>query len=186
MRSEYSLYLLYLFVVILLFSLFLFFLFRKKHKGNRTENRKSFSIASGNISIFFDKQENVTIIAYTADIFRVGRATGNPVFLNSPYSSEMLGQAARNAMSLSNKGLVCSDVDLMKMLGSREWKDFSRGRRNISMHYKNGHGVVLNSTVRKSDGSYQFNHMGFEKVISPDVSDIELGKTIKELLQRCR
>jgi hypothetical protein len=137
------------------------------------------------VSAFFDKEGNATVISYVKDKYGMGRATGVPLFLKSPYPEEKLGQIIRAAMKNCENGAACPDNELMSHLNFKGWKQFSEGRKNISIHYQEGKGIVFNTTRRKADGAYHFNYMG-EKRIENDVTDRELGKVTLELLQFCR
>lgn len=143
-------------------------------------------IQCGNVSVLFDRDENVTVIPYVKDKFGRGRAVGSPQMLKAAYSLSKLGKAVRDTMKLCQCGIPCTDEELMSKLNFRGWKEFSEGKRNISVHYQEGYGVVFNTTRRSVDGSYQFNYPGFEKVTPTNISDRELGEVLIGLLGRCR
>jgi hypothetical protein len=186
MNTNYSKYLIYLCLVIIFFCLIWVITKRKKKMGQKENKKEIKPITSGSISVFFDKGENVVILTLATDLYGMGKVSGAPVFLNTPYTDEQLGEAISLAMSAGDKGLPCSDSELMNRLGAKGWKEFSQGKRSISVHYREGHGVVLNSTVRKPDGAYQFTVAGFEKIVSPNVTDNDLGRAVKEILRKCR
>jgi len=104
----------------------------------------------------------------------------------APYSAERLGKAVRKAMNGCLTGTPCNNAELMAILEFNDWKDFSKGKRNISVHYNEQHGVVFNTTRRKADGSYHFNSLGLECTLPPDTRDRELGDALIGLLKRCR
>lgn len=181
-------FLLYLICIVLGMFIFLaltvMFIIRVR-KGFAGE-RKPQAISCGSVSVFFDEDKNITIIPYVKDKYGTGRATENIRYLNYPYNTEKLGNSVRSAMMSCSGASHCKGNDLMNKLGFSSWKDFSAGKRNISIHYIEGKGIVFNTTTRKSDGSYQFNSLGPEKLLESCVSDNELGQMILELLKRCR
>ncbi|MCX7923801.1 MAG: hypothetical protein N3B21_17590 [Clostridia bacterium] len=185
MEGNFYKYLFYIGVI--LFSLLgVLWLILRKVKGRARAKQSSQAIDSGSVSILFDKDENVTIIPYSKDKFGVGRAVGSPQFLNKPYNKENLGAIVKHSMNLSRNNIPCTDSELMSGLKSTGWKEFSYGKRNISIHYHEGYGIVFNTTRRNVDGAYQFNYHGFERIAPADVKNKELGEIILELLQRCR
>lgn len=58
--------------------------------------------------------------------------------------------------------------------------------QNYSAYFDEKQGVVFNTTRRKDDGAYQFNHPGPEMVKVPDINDREIGDTLLALLPRCK
>lgn len=185
MNGDFNIYLSYIIMISCFLAGVLALIILKMRKRSVPKVKKSFILA-GSISAFFDKEGNVTIIAYVKDKFGVGRATGYPLCLKYPYNAEKLGQLLRQSMKLCETGVPCSDIELMTNLGFNGWKEFTEGKRNISVHYQGGYGVVFNTTIRKSDGSYQFNNSGLENISRNDVTDKELGQTLLNLLPRCR
>lgn len=185
MQSDYKTYLIYIFILIVVFFIIVLIIKSRAKKKNKKKNTIK-AIDSGTIGVFFDKGKNVTIIPYVKDKYGMGRATGELIFLFFPYNDIKLGQAVRQGMILSARGKPGKDEDLMPKLGARSWKEFSEGKRNISVHFKEGHGIVFNTTRRIIDGSYQFNHFGFEKTTDNDITDEDLGFLMLQLLGRCR
>ena len=143
-------------------------------------------IKYGNISVLFDRDKNVVIIPYVKDLSGMGKATDKPTILNYPYSKEELGATVRLNMKKCQKGVPISDSQFVNYLGSKGWKEFSEGKRNISIHYKEGYGVIFNTTRRRIDGSYQFNKFGYEKIVDNNINNNDLGNVIIELLPRCK
>jgi hypothetical protein len=184
-KNNFNTYLIYLFIILVIF-LFVVLLAKNRTKKKHTQKTKIQLINNGTIGVFFDKEKNVTIIPYVKDKYGMGRATGDLILLNSPYSEKSLGQSVRQAMLLSKEGNPGKDEELIPKLGTKSWKEFSEGKRNISVHFKEGYGIVFNTTRRISDGSYQFNHFGFEKTVNNDINDKDLGIILIQLLQRCR
>lgn len=185
MHSDFSIYITYILIVAFFLICTTALIIARLSKSKSTIQKPQL-INGGNVSVFFDRANNVSIIPYAKDKFGVGRAVGSPLFIKWPYNTRKLGECARLAMELCKTQEICSNSELMAILDCSEWADFSKGRRNISVYYKEGHGIVLNSTMRKADGSYQFNHPGLEKVLGVDVSDMELGGALLEMLRRCR
>lgn len=185
MGNDFSVYLVYI-ILIGGALLALMFLILKKIKNGSHSVAKAETIQNGNIGVFFDKDENVIIIPYAKDKYGVGRAVASPVLLNKPYNMEKLGLTIRCSMKLCENSEICSDNDLMAVLKFPGWKEFSEGKRNISVHYHEGYGVVFNTTRRRVDGSYQFNFFGFEHVVQSDIANKQLGEEVLSLLSRCR
>ncbi len=186
MRGNYSIYLFYLNILVGIF-LFLGLLLRPKKKSNK-KNNGNFSpnpADSGNASVFFDRGNNVTVISYVKDMFGMGRATGSPVFLEAPYSMEKLGHSVRAAMRKCEGGVPCSDIKLMSHLGFEGWRQFSAGKRSISVKYCKNTGIVLNATRRSEDGTYQMNYAVPGRVLEGTCTDRELGAAIKKLIEKC-
>jgi hypothetical protein len=178
----------YLFFLILLACILLgvlVFIIRKivKHKRSIT---KPDPIQCGNLTVLFDMELNAVMIPYVKDKYGMGKATDSPKFLKYPYSKEQLGSTLRLCMKVCQNGTPCTNAELMTNLGFRNWKDFSEGKRNISVHYKEEHGIIFNTTRRNVDGAYQFNQFGFEKVINNNATDKEIGEVVFGLLPRCR
>lgn len=183
---------------VLLFGIVVWSISRGKKRSIKKENIADFSseytgknskvepIKCGNISIMFDREMNVYIIPYVKDLSGMGKPADKPKKISNPYSKELLGNEIRKGMKACEKNIPCSDAEFMRSLGARGWKEFSEGKRSISIHYRESYGVIFNTTRRRVDGSYQFNKFGFEEVIRNDVSDKEIGETVLKLLQRCK
>jgi hypothetical protein len=192
-------YVLFLLIIaVLLFTVVLWGLSRKRKVEKESEkapnlikqfymkNKEICPINFGNVSIMFDLEQNVYIIPYVKDLSGMGKPADNPKYIASPYSCEILGMEIRNSLKSCEKNIPFSDAEFMRNLGAKGWKEFSYGKRSISIHYRDGYGVVFNSTRRRVDGSYQFNKFGFEEIVNNDVSDKILGETALKLLSRCR
>ena len=140
----------------------------------------------GNASLFFDKSGNVTIIPYVADLFGEGKATADVTLLQQPYDPGRLGAAIRSALASCRSGKPSGSAKLMEKLHSHGWKAFSEEKCNLSVYYREGAGIVFNTTVRTSEGAYVFNTRGIEHCLPADVKDEEIGRTSIELLKRCK
>ncbi|MCX7746747.1 MAG: hypothetical protein N2645_07640 [Clostridia bacterium] len=174
-------------LLILAFFSVLLFIIIKKFKNRYNRSKKVYpEIKSGNISIFFDERNNVSIIPYVKDKYGAGRAISNLQTKNFPYTANQLGALIRYAMKLCEDGKPCSNQELMVKLNYPTWKEFTRDKRNISLHYREGQGILFNTTRRLSDGAYQFNRTGFDAVVKGSASDKELGETVLSLLGLCR
>lgn len=185
MENEFLLYLFYCSAIVLLLILvFILLTIKRKRKLKKAIN--TMSINYGNVCVFFDENNNVTVIPYARDKHGVGRAVESPIFLKAPYKPLELGEAVRSSMAMCKGKIIHSDDQLMSKLKCKSWNEFSKGKRNISIYYKEELGIVLNTTKKGSDGSYSFNFRGYEKVLKNDVSDNELGVVIMNLLERCR
>lgn len=144
------------------------------------------NIECGNVSVFFDRVQNVVIIPYAKDKYGVGRALKSLEIINAPYTAPRLGNALRTAMNSCISAPKCDNSELMRILGSTGWKEFSKDKRSISVNLKENIGIVFNTTTRMPDGAYAFNNSGNELVKEPSASDRELGETLLSLLQKCR
>lgn len=140
----------------------------------------------GSASVFFDKSGNATIIPYVADLFGEGKATADVTVLPQPYNSGSLGAAIRDSLASCRGGKPAGSAVLMAKLQSDGWKTFSEGKSNLSIYYKEGAGIVFNTTVRTSEGAYIFNTRGIEHCLPADADDEKIGRTSLELLKRCR
>ncbi|MCX7710776.1 MAG: hypothetical protein N2484_13135 [Clostridia bacterium] len=163
-----------------------FLLIKYKNRKKKVISGTIQSICDGNVSVFFDKDNNVTIIPYAKDKYGVGRAVEKPHILKTPYRAQELGCWVRKLMAVCRNGKPCSNEQLMIMLNFPGWKEFTVGKRNISIHYQREYGVVLNSTIRRQDGSYQFNSVGAARTVPPDITDKQLGEALLGLLDQCR
>lgn len=185
MGGNFSAYLLYIVLIICSLTICAILLSRKRKKKGKPDSSSN-PICCGNVSVFFDKAGNVTIIPYVKNKYGVGKAIASPAFLNYPYKAENLGKLVRTSMRLCENGSPGTDEELMGKLNCRDWKEFSAGKRNISVHYDEKFGVVMNSTTRAADGSYKFSSTMYEKVLDSSASDRELGEALTALLARCR
>jgi len=185
MNRDFTVYLFYIVLAVCLIIGLLVFIILKI-KEHIAEQKKPEPIKCGNISVLFDQDMNVTIIPYAKDKYGRGKAVGGPQFLAQPYKPEALGRIVRYSMKLCEGGVTCTDNELMSRLSFKGWKEFSEGKRNISVHYQEKHGIVFNTTRRRDDGAYQFNYNGFEKIVNADARDGELGEILMLLLRRCR
>ncbi len=181
----FSIYLLYLLLIIGFFIILFYIISAKLNKNKETKNDNK-KVEGGSTSIFFDKDENAIFLPYANDIRGVGRAVDGPVFIKSKADEQILGQALRKVMEMSMANKPLSNQDLMDRLKYKGWKEFSSGKRNVSVHFKMNKGLIFNSTIRRSDGAYKFNNAGYEKILADDASDSEMGKTILIILKRCR
>ncbi|GAE87453.1 hypothetical protein [Acetivibrio straminisolvens] len=185
MEDRFLVYLFYCFAIVLILMLvFILMAIKRKNKRKKAINTKS--IDYGNVCVFFDEDNNVTVIPYARDKHGIGIAVEGPMFLKAPYKPLELGGLVRSSMATCNGKIIHSDNQLMNKLKCKSWNEFSEGKRNISIYYKEELGLVLNTTKKGSDGSYSFNFRGYEKVLKNDVSDEELGIVIMNLLERCR
>lgn len=143
-------------------------------------------VRGGNVSIFFDKAGNVVVIPYVKDKFGMGKATTSVQFLKQPYSPQGLGALLRSALNGCLTGIPCENRELMARLGALDWNRFSEGKKNISVYFREEHGIIFNTTRRKENGAYEFLSPGMEKVLPAETGDEMLGSTLLQLLQRCR
>ena len=170
-------------IVVLLVLTVVLLILKKRKKKKKTAVP---GINYGNVSVFFDENNNAFVIPYSKDKHGVGRAVGRPMFLKAPYNPLVLGQTVRSSMSLCKKRKAYPDTKLMSSLKCKDWSEFSFKKRNISIYYKDRLGLVFNTTKRTQDGTYSLNFRGYEKVLSKEAGDIELGIVIMNLLERCK
>jgi hypothetical protein len=143
-------------------------------------------INCGSVSVFFDEEDNAIFIPYKKDRFGMGRATSGVLVLDKVLKLQKLGEMLRTAMLYYSRAEICTDKEIMSRLGYQNWKDFSEGKRSIAVHFREGTGLVFNSTSRKKDGAYDFNLNGNELVMPADADDTSLGRALLYLLPRCR
>ena len=170
-------------IVAVLFLIVALLTLKKKKKKRKAVMPR---IEYGSVSVFFDEENNVTVMPYTKDKHGVGRPVGRPVFLKAPYQPLTLGQTVRSSMSLCKKSRIYPNDKLMNSLKCKDWSEFSYKKRNIFVYYKAKLGLVFNTTRRAPDGSYSLNFRGYEKVLNKEAGDIELGIVIMNLLERCK
>ena len=185
MGGTFSAYLIYIALIICFLAICAILPARNRKKKDK-KNLRHEPVCCGNVSVFFDDDGNVTIIPYVKNKYGIGKAIANPAFLSHPYKAETLGKLVRASMKLCENGSAGTDEELMSKLNYRNWKEFSEGKRNISVHYDEKFGVVMNSTGRAADGSFQFNSPTYEKVLNGSASDKEIGEALIALLPRCR
>jgi hypothetical protein len=142
-------------------------------------------VPSGNVSVFMDPKGNLHVIPFSMDKLKRGRASELPVVLSAPYALEDAGSAVRKGLGLSDSGKSLSSEELMKNLGYYDWKDYSKEKKSVSVTCKNGE-VILNSTMRRPDGSFVFRIQGYERVLSDKLSDSALGGAVLELMKFSR
>jgi hypothetical protein len=185
MSGGFSSYLYYVVFISVAIPALLILIAVKKRKGVK-RRKLPLSVDRGSAGVFFDEGRNVTVIPYATDKFGVGRATSDIFRLKSPYRAEILGRSVKTGMLSSGEGTPCEDRELISALGARDWKEFSSGKRSISVHYLKGCGIVINTTRRKPDGSYDINRPQYGRNVPGDIDDEELGKALLSLLPFCR
>lgn len=184
MSGGYPSYLLAIVIIVVAVPAGCVFFLRPGRK--RRAERLISLVTCGSISVFFDRAGNVTIIPYVKDRFGAGKATAGVVSLRVPYSASKLGRAVRASMDGCRGAEPGSSQELLERLKSHDWAAFSAGKRNISVYYSENHGIVLNTTVKRAEGVYEFSRRGVEMSLSPDTEDKILGDAVLELLKKCR
>lgn len=184
MSSEYSSYLLAIVLIIAAVAGGLIFLVKAGGKSRRESLPKP--VEGGNVSVFFDRTGNATVIPYVKDKYGSGKATADVVFIQMPYDVKKLGFVIRTSMNGCLGDAPCSNAELLSKLEAYDWAAFSVDKRNISIYYNKSYGIIFNTTRRKIDGAYEFNHNGVERSLPPDTDDETLGSTVLLLLQKCR
>ena len=168
--------------VICIVAIFLYVWIKSNRKHNFNANRDNINTSSGNVSVFTDKKGNIDIIPFSLDKLKRGKASEYPLSLKTPYTAAELGASVRKGLLLSSSGKMLESEELMKRLGFYAWKDYSAGKKSVSV-ISNDDGIVLNSTIRYSDGSYSFRFSGYEKILPKNISDELLGKEVLELMK---
>jgi hypothetical protein len=159
-----------------------------KLKPNSSKNfndRGNFHIADGNVSVFMDKKGNIDVIPFSLDKLKRGKASEYPLFLKSPFTAAELGASVRRGLLLSSSGKRLESEELMKTLGFYAWKDYSAGKKSVSVICNNGE-IALNSTIRHTNGTYSFRIKGYEKKLPENPSDELLGKEVLALMKVSR
>lgn len=185
MNDDYGSYLVVIILLILVIAacFILAFYSRRKRPGR---GKKPLGVDGGNISVFFDRAGNAILIPYVKDKYGSGRATSRVATVKTPYPPEKLGYAVKTSLNGCKNGAPCTNRQLLDILEADDWMQFSEGKRNISVYFREGYGLVFNTTVRKPDGAYQFNVNGIEKAAPADVADEALGNLLLQLLVKCR
>lgn len=189
MNEEYINYMELMALVIVAASVIAGFLLYARHRrvkrtGQVVKTEKP--VDCGNISIFFDTQRNVVFIPYVADLFGEGKATSDVTELKAPYSPAQLGAHIRSALASCRNAKPCGPAELMDRLGSRDWKQYSSGKLNLSVYFKQGKGILFNTTVRTPEGAYIFISKGPDACLPADADNERIGTTALALLARCR
>lgn len=139
----------------------------------------------GNVSVFMDDKGRMDIIPFSMDRLKRGRACEYPITINAAGSPQEVGSAIRRGLSLCISGKSLTSEELMKSLGFYDWKDYSRGKKSVSVTCRDGE-VVFNSTLWRPDGSFAFRVRGYERVLPEKLSDMELGDTVLALMKLSR
>ncbi len=142
-------------------------------------------LPQGNVSVFMDDKGRMDIIPFSMDRLKGGRACEYPITVNVAVSPQEVGSAIRRGLLLCASGKSLTSEELMKSLNFYDWKDYSRGKKSVSVTCRDGE-VVFNSTLRRPDGSFIFRVRGYERVLPETLSDAELGDTVMELMKLSR
>ena len=140
----------------------------------------------GNLSVIFDEELNVTAIPFANDLFGKGRASEEPQHLEYPYTDEQLGALIKRTMKLCNSGKIIASEELMKHLGTPDWKKYSYKKKNISVSCTEKDGIIITPSMRKPDGSYVFHLRNKDIVLSRSVDIKELGQNIIKQIQNSK
>ncbi len=154
---------------------------REKSRGDNAENL----VPHGNVSCFMDEKGKVHIIPFATDQYRRGKASGFPLTLEVPFTRSEFGEMIRKGLFMSGSGKSIESPELMKCLGFYDWRDYSEGKKSVSVSCREQE-VILNSTIRRSDGSYVFRVPGYEKTLPRKLSDQALGDAVMELMKFSR
>jgi|GEM_PF-464067 len=189
MNEEYMKYIRLLMLVITVTALIagiLLYARRGRLKKGNAPAKTVKQVDCGNISIFFDAQRNAVFIPYIADLFGEGKATSEVTELKAPYSPGQLGACIRSALASCRNAKPAGSAELMGRLGSRDWKQYSSGKLNLSVYYKQGRGILFNTTVRTPEGAYVFVSKGPDACLPANADNERIGTAALSLLARCR
>jgi len=150
--------------------------------GKRCKEEK-LRLPNGNVSIFMDGNGRIDVIPFSLDKCKQGKASDYPLSLSKPYTPDRVGELIRKGLLLSESNKNLTSRELMESLGFYDWKDYSRGKKSVSVMCTEQE-VALNSTIRRNDGSYAFRVRGFEKVLPVDISNNELGCEVLKMMER--
>lgn len=162
---------------------------KKTPEPSRTgqANEKTKPLPHGSVSVLRDTGGNVDIIPFATGRGKAGRACGEPTRLSAPVTTLQLALATRQMLDVSEKAKTeLTSEALMSTLGFRTWQAYSEGKINLSVCWKDGKGLVLNSTWHLADGSYMFRVQGYEEVLSADCTDLAFGQMLETVLKRCK
>jgi len=81
--------------------------------------------------VFFDEDNNVTVIPYKKDKHGIGRAVENPMFLKAPYKPLELGSLVRSSMAMCSGKIIHSDSQLMSKLNANHGMNLQRGKETF-------------------------------------------------------
>ena len=185
MNIEYGSYLIIIILLIIAIPACLFVILHSRSR-RAGKAKKLSAVIGGNISLFFDRVGNATLIPYVKDKYGNGKATSNVDTVRVPYPPDRLGYTVKKSLNGCKNGIPCTNKELLDILGVDDWKQFSEGKRNISVYFREGYGLVFNTTTGMQDGAYRFNINGAEKSIPADIEDAVLGNTLLQLLGNCR
>ena len=167
-------------LILLIYAVIIIAGARKRDTDEREDGLHE--VSGGNVSVFMDRSGNIDVIPFSLNRLKRGRASDYPLTLRTPFSSSKLGMIIRKGLLLSVDGKELASEDLMKSLGFYDWKEYSRGKKSVSVTFRR-EGVVLNSTIHHSDGSYAFRVRGFEKILPARLYDTVLGDAVLELMK---
>lgn len=151
---------------------------------SREDNDES-PVPVGNVSCFMDQKGEIHIIPFAVDHFKRGKASGFPLIIKAPAARSEFGEMIRKGLSVSASGKSIESPELMKSLGFYDWKDYSKGKKSVSVTCREQE-IILNSTIRRSDGSYVFRVPGYEKTLPRKLSNQALGDAVMELMKLSR
>ncbi len=179
-------YIVYIAIIVILMGISIFLIKKGKSKNPGDGENNNKPIECGYISVFFDATRNITIIPYVKNKLGVGKAISEPRMLQSPYEANALGRLVRASMEACSNAFPGTDEELMGRLGFLKWVDFSADKKNISIHYDEKYGIVMNTTIRLKDGSYQFLTRGADMILDKHASNGEIGEALMSLMPKCR
>lgn len=154
----------------------------KDNKNRKTNQIMQAPLTDGNVSVFMDNNGKIDVIPFNFNKLKQGRASDFPLTIMKPYTQDDVGALIREGLKLSGSEKSLSSKVLMEALGFFDWKDYSKGRKSVSLTCKKQE-IAFNSTIRRSDGSYAFRVRGFEKVLPAKLSNYELGNEVLNMIK---
>jgi len=162
---------------------FIFYIVKiRDNKNSRPYQIEQESLTNGNVSIFMDNSGKIDVIPFNFNKLKQGRASDFPLTIRKPYTKDKVGALIREGLKLSSNEKSLSSKQLMETLGFFDWKDYSKGKKSVSLTCRKQE-VALNSTIRRSDGSYAFRVRGFEKVLPDKLSNDELCNEVLNMIK---
>ena len=154
----------------------------KDNRNSKAHQIEQAPLPEGNVSIFMDSSGKIDVIPFNFNKLKQGRASDFPLTIMKPYTQDDVGALIREGLKLSESEKSLSSKVLMEALGFFDWKDYSKGRKSVSLTCRKQE-VAFNSTIRHSDGSYAFRVRGFEKILPAKLSNYELGDEVLNMIK---
>jgi hypothetical protein len=183
-------------IIVTVITLIIYLLYKlpnsKNEKKNLTKKDNNKTIkefkkySEGNISIFFDRDDNVIIIPYVKDMYGRGKPVEKIIKLNYPYNYKEIGEAAASALDICTEKIPGNIKNIIKKQGYNSWVKFSKEMRSISVQYKNKSGFIFYATKNLKNGKFIIRNDQKSKIIlNTLVEEREIGLEIIQLKTLC-